>query len=76
MLKIRLKKVGRKHQPCYRLVIMSSTARRDGRPIEEIGYYNPVTKVHKIDNKKVLDWVKKGAQLTQTVKNILKKINM
>jgi small subunit ribosomal protein S16 len=74
MLKIRLKKVGRKHQPSYRLVVMSNTMRRDGRPIEEIGYYNAITKIHKIDIEKVLDWNKKGAQSTETVKNLLKKL--
>jgi len=44
MLKIRLKRNGRKRQPSYRLVIMESTIRRDGRPVDEVGYYNPITK--------------------------------
>ena len=44
MLKLRLKRVGRKRSPSYRLVVMENTFRRDGRPIEEVGYYNPITK--------------------------------
>jgi len=76
MLKLRLKKIGRKNQPSYRLVVMVSSMRRDGRSIEEIGYYNPITKIYKVDNKKVLSWIHKGAQLTKTVKNLLKKLNV
>jgi len=76
MLKLRLKKVGRKNQPSYRLVVMVSNMRRDGRSIEEIGYYNPITKIYKIDTKKVLDWIKKGAKPTKTVNNLLKKLNI
>jgi small subunit ribosomal protein S16 len=44
MLKLRLKRIGRKRSPSYRLVIMENTFRRDGRPIEEVGYYNPISK--------------------------------
>lgn len=44
MLKLRLKRNGRKRQPAYRLVIMESTTRRNGRPVDEVGYYNPITK--------------------------------
>ena len=44
MLKLRLKRAGRKRSPSYRLVIMEHTTRRDGRPIDEVGYYNPITK--------------------------------
>jgi len=76
MLKLRLKKIGRKNQPSYRLVVMVSSMRRDGRSIEEIGYYNPITKIYKVDKKKVLSWIHKGAQLTKTVKNLLKKLNV
>ena len=47
MLKLRLKRTGRKGSPSYRLVIMEHTTRRDGRPIEEVGYYNPLTKQSK-----------------------------
>ena len=44
MLKLRLKRVGRKRAPSYRLVVMENSARRDGRPVEEVGYYNPISK--------------------------------
>ncbi len=44
MLKLRLKRGGRKRQPSYRLVVMENTARREGRPVDEVGYYNPITK--------------------------------
>jgi len=44
MLKLRLKRVGRKGSPAYRLVVMENTVRRDGRPVEEVGYYNPISK--------------------------------
>ena len=49
MLKLRLKRAGRKRSPSYRLVIMESLTRRDGRPVEELGYYNPITKQYKFD---------------------------
>jgi small subunit ribosomal protein S16 len=52
MLKLRLKRVGKKRSPSYRLVIMENTFRRDGRPIDELGYYNPLTKQYKFDTEK------------------------
>jgi len=73
MLKLRLKRIGRKRQPSYRLVIMTNDTRRDGRPIEEVGFYNPITKQSKFDSEKIINWLQKGAQPTQTVKNLLKK---
>ena len=73
MLKLRLKRVGRKKQPAYRLVIMPNSTRRDGRSIEEVGYYNPITKAFKLDNGKVKSWLDKGVQPTKTVANLLKK---
>jgi len=73
MLKLRLKRIGRKRQPSYRLVIMTNDTRRDGRPIEEVGFYNPITKQSKFDSEKIINWLQKGAQPTQTFKNLLKK---
>ena len=52
MLKLRLKRIGRKGSPSYRLVIMENTCRRDGRPVEEVGYYNPISKNYKFNEKK------------------------
>ncbi len=76
MLKLRLKRIGRKRQPSYRLVIMENTSRRDGRPIEEVGYYNPITKQFKFDTDKIIKWLKIGVKPTNTVLNLLKKANL
>lgn len=73
MLKLRLKRTGRKRTPSYRLVVMENTFRRDGRPVDEIGYYSPITKQYKFDTEKIKKWLKCGAQPTQTVFNLLKK---
>jgi small subunit ribosomal protein S16 len=73
MLKLRLKRTGRKRSPSYRLVIMENLSRRDGRPIDEVGYYNPISKQYKFDGAKIKKWLKDGAQPTQTVFNLLKK---
>lgn len=76
MLKLRLKKIGRKRSPSYRLVIMENTSRRDGKAIEEVGFYNPITKVSKFDKDKINKWLNCGAQPTKTVFNLLKKIEV
>lgn len=73
MLKLRLKRTGKKRFPSYRLVIMENTARRDGRPIEEVGYYNPITKQSKFEVDKIQKWFNYGVQPTQTVLALLKK---
>ena len=73
MLKLRLKRTGRKRSPSYRLVIMENTFRRDGRPVEEVGYYNPITKNYKFDAEKIKKWLKCGAKPTETVMTLLKK---
>jgi len=57
MLKFRLKRTGRKRQPSYRLVVMESTSRRNGRPIDEVGYYSPITKKLYLDEDKILTWL-------------------
>ena len=72
-VKIRFKRMGSKKNPFYRVVVADSRTPRDGRFIEEIGYYNPLTKETKIDNEKAADWVAKGAQPTDTVRALLKK---
>ena len=76
MLKLRLKKTGRKRQPSYRLVIMTSGTKRDGRAIEQLGYYSPITKQSYFKIEKILYWLKVGAQPTETVANLLKKANI
>ena len=73
MLKLRLKRCGRKKQPSYRLVVMENTTRRDGRPVEQVGYYNTITKESYFDVIKIKKWLNYGAKPTQTVLNLLKK---
>lgn len=73
MLKLRLKRIGRKRAPAYRLVIMENSCRRDGRPVEEVGYYNPISKQYKFDVDKIQKWLKNGVKPTKTVFNLLKK---
>jgi len=75
MVKIRLRRMGAKKAPFYRIVVADARSPRDGAFIEEIGYYNPITEPAevKIDNEKAIDWMKKGAQPTDTVRALLKK---
>lgn len=75
MVKIRLKRMGSKKKPFYRIVVADSRAPRDGRFIEEIGYYNPVSepKVFKVDAEKVTKWISNGAKPTETVGKLFKK---
>ncbi|WOV85254.1 30S ribosomal protein S16 [Sporosarcina jeotgali] len=71
-VKIRLKRMGAKKSPFYRIVVADSRAPRDGRQIETVGTYNPLTKPAevKIDEAKVLDWMQKGAKPSDTVRNL------
>ena len=75
MVKIRLKRMGMKKKPFYRVVVADERASRDGRFIDEIGYYNPVSNPVelKIDVEKAQTWMKNGAQPTDTVRALLKK---
>jgi small subunit ribosomal protein S16 len=73
MLKLRLKKGGRKRQPSYRLVVMENTSRRDGRPVDQVGYYNPITKQSYFDVEKITKWLRYGVKPTQTVYDLLRK---
>ena len=74
-VKIRLRRMGAKKAPFYRIVVADSRYPRDGRFIEEIGYYDPTKEpsVVKVDADKVKDWIGKGAQPTDTVRSLLKK---
>lgn len=74
-VKIRLRRMGAKKAPFYRVVVADSRSPRDGRFIEEIGYYNPVAEpvVIKIDAEKAQQWVKNGAQPTDVVKKLFVK---
>ncbi|MBS7263876.1 MAG: 30S ribosomal protein S16 [Eubacteriales bacterium] len=77
-VKIRLKRMGAKKAPFYRVVVADSRYPRDGRFIEELGHYNPTTNPVeiKIDVEKAQAWIKNGAQPTETVKSLLKKAGM
>ncbi len=74
-VKIRLRRMGAKKAPFYRVVVADSRYPRDGRFIEEIGYYNPMENpaVVKIDAEKAAKWIANGAQPTDTVKDLFKK---
>ena len=77
-VKIRLRRIGQKKAPFYRVVVADSRYPRDGRFIEEIGYYNPITEPAeiKIDADKAKKWIANGAQPTETVKSLLKMSNI
>jgi len=74
-VKLRLKRIGQKKKPFYRIVAADSRAPRDGRFIEQIGYYNPISEPEElqIDAEKAQKWLKTGAQPTDTVRALLKK---
>ena len=75
MVKIRLRRMGAKKAPYYRIVVADARAPRDGRCIEEIGTYNPLLESGNVtvDAEKVQTWIKNGAQPTDTVRGLLKK---
>lgn len=75
MLKIRLRRMGAKKAPFYRIVVADSRAPRGGAFVEELGYYNPVADPIelKVDTEKAAEWIHKGAQPTDTVRGLLKK---
>ena len=77
-VKIRLKRIGAKKAPFYRVVVADSRYPRDGRFIEEIGYYDPCTEpaTVKVDAEKATKWIANGAQPTETVADLLKKNNI
>jgi len=74
-VKIRLKRMGQKKKPFYRIVVADSRSPRDGKAIEEIGYFNPVSEPVelKINDESAIKWLSTGAQPTETVKALLKK---
>ena len=74
---VRLRRIGKnpKKRPHFRITVFDQRRGRDSRFIEEIGFYNPVTEAIKIKRERLDSWVKKGAQLSTTVKNLLKKSN-
>jgi small subunit ribosomal protein S16 len=75
---MRLRRMGAKHQPSYRIVIADSRSPRDGRFIDQVGFYNPRTEPATIslNREKAADWLRKGAQPTETVEILLKKFQI
>ncbi len=71
MVKIRLKRLGYKKNPVFRIVVLNSTTKREAAPIQHLGFYNPKTKEMQLDKNSALEWIKKGAQPTQTVKFLI-----
>lgn len=73
-VKIRLKRMGSKKNPFYRIVVADSRRARDGRFIEEIGFYNPLTepKTIKVDNEKAINWIENGARPSDTVDRLFR----
>lgn len=77
-VKIRLRRVGAKHQPSYRIVVADSRAPRNGRYLDQVGFYNPLTNPATItlNSDKAVDWLRRGAQPTDTVLKLLSKFNI
>ncbi|NEO33612.1 MAG: 30S ribosomal protein S16 [Symploca sp. SIO3C6] len=76
MIKLRLKRYGKKREVSYRIIAIKSDARRDGRPLEELGFYNPRTDETRLDVPAIVKRLKEGAQPTETVRSILRKANV
>lgn len=76
MLKIKLSRKGKKNQPFYRIIVAEAKSKRDGKYIDALGYYNPLTKpkIIKINKEAYQEWLKKGAQPTETVKKLFNKV--
>jgi small subunit ribosomal protein S16 len=76
MIKIRLKRFGKKRSASYRIVAINSRDRRDGRPLEELGYYNPISEELTLKTESITKWLAVGAQPTDTVRDLLVKNNV
>jgi small subunit ribosomal protein S16 len=78
MLRIRLRRVGKKKQPSYRIVVAASKAPRDGAFVDQLGHYNPLTDPPSIvlDEEKALKWLREGAQPSDSVRRILEKASL
>nr|YP_010032364.1 ribosomal protein S16 [Schizocladia ischiensis]QOW07571.1 ribosomal protein S16 [Schizocladia ischiensis] len=76
MLKLRLKRCGRKKRPFYRIVVMNNKTKRDGKAIEQLGYYNPITKTFSLNRLRTLERLEQGVIPTQVVKNLLQKADI
>ena len=75
MVKIRLKRLGYKKNPTFRIVVINDLQKREGRPICELGHYNPKTKEMKLDKATALEWISKGAKPSETVQYLINNCN-
>ncbi|MBV9282826.1 MAG: 30S ribosomal protein S16 [Chloroflexi bacterium] len=77
-VKMRLRRMGAKHQPSYRIVVADSRSQRDGRYIDQVGFYNPLPNpaIIRVDRAKAIDWLRKGAEPTETVTILLGKFDI
>lgn len=77
-VKIRMRRMGSKRKPFYRIVVADSRMPRDGRFIEEVGYYNPLTNSDevKLEEDKIFEWLEKGAKPSDTVRSLLSKAGL
>lgn len=71
MLKIRLKRTGKRNAPHYRIVVAEARSRRDGRPVDSLGSWHPTENKKTVDKSKYDEWIKKGAQPTEAVRKLL-----
>jgi small subunit ribosomal protein S16 len=76
MIKLRLKRLGKKREVSYRIVAMNSYSGRDGRALAELGFYNPRTNETRLDVPAIVQWLQQGAQPTDTVRHLLQKANV
>jgi len=74
LVKIKLKRMGRKKLPVYKIIVAEAKSKRDGRAVDILGTYNPKSKEIQVDVEKVKDWLSKGAQPTDRVASLLKKV--
>jgi small subunit ribosomal protein S16 len=74
MLKIRLKRTGRKNQPFFRIVLMENLSKRDGKAIAELGYYDPIRKIINFDKLKLSEALHSGAYPTNTIRHLINKM--
>ena len=71
MLAIKLQRIGKKHQPSYRLIVQEKREKLNGRSVEDLGWYNPLLKKYEFKKERVEHWIKTGAKPTDTVHNLL-----
>jgi len=75
-VKIRLKRIGRRHQPSYRVVVVDEAKPRDGAVVDDLGYFNPIQEKLEVDQARALDWLLRGAQPSDTARRLLSKLGV